>query len=140
MDDRKLINDCFALPPGIDWTPVDDALAALRASVTLIEGTEDLPLAQAAGRVLAADAVALHAHPTADNAAVDGYAFAHADYLLAPLTVAEGRAAAGVPFGRALKPGEAVRVLTGAILPQGADTVLMDEDARLSGEIGRAHV
>lgn len=137
MDDRQLINDCFALPPNVDWTPVEDALNALRTSVASIKGAETIGLGAAHGRILAADAVAAVSHPSADNAAVDGYAFAHADYLAAPLRIAEGRAAAGTPFARPLSTGEAVRILTGAILPPGADTVLMDEDARL--ENGMLH-
>ena len=55
MDDRRPINDCFALPPGVDWTPVDDALAALRSSVAPVVGTEVVALKNALGRVLAAD-------------------------------------------------------------------------------------
>ena len=133
MDDRRPVNDCFALPPGVDWTPVADALAALRGSVSPVAAVEETSLWDAAGRWLAADAVAVADHPAATNAAVDGYAFAHTDYLAEPLTVAEGRAAAGAPFGRALRSGEAVRILTGAPLPTGADTVMLDEDARLDG-------
>lgn len=134
MDDRRLINDCFALPPDVEWTPVDDALAALRRSVAPVEGVEVVPLADAHGRILARDAVAAVSHPAAANAAVDGYAFAHEAYLGGALTIVEGRAAAGAPFGRALAQGEAVRILTGGILPNGADTVLMDEDARIEGD------
>ena len=133
MDERRPVNDCFALPPGVDWTPVEDALAALRASVQPVTETENLPLTDALGRILAEDAVARSSHPAEANAAVDGYAFAHESYLAGPLRIIEGRAAAGVPFGDALKPGEAVRILTGAILPNGADTVMLDEDSRIEG-------
>lgn len=131
MDERRPINDCFALPPGVDWTPVDDALAALRNSVGPIAECEDVALVDAQGRILASSAIARLNHPQADNAAVDGYAFAHADYLAAALRIAPGRSAAGAPFGRALARGEAVRILTGAVLPEGADTVMLDEDSRV---------
>lgn len=133
MDDRRLINDCFALPPNVEWTPVDDALAALRASVKPIAGLETVSLANARGRILGNDALAIVSHPAAANAAVDGYAFAHTEYLSGPLTIADGRAAAGAPYAHKLARGGAVRILTGGLLPEGADTVLMDEDARLEG-------
>lgn len=133
MDDRRPINDCFALPPGVDWTPVDDALAALKFSVTPVVGTEVISVKDASGRLLAADAIAAQSHPMADNAAVDGYAFAHASYLSGSMQIVEGRAAAGAPFTGQLGLGQAVRILTGAVIPDGADTVMLDEDSRIEG-------
>ncbi|MEM8752888.1 MAG: molybdopterin-binding protein [Pseudomonadota bacterium] len=133
MDDRRPVNDCFALPPGVDWTPVEDALAALKASVGPVTETETIAGADALGRVLAADAVARSSHPAEANAAVDGYAFAHSSYLAGPMRIVDGRAAAGAPFVGSLGAGEAVRILTGAVLPLGADTVMLDEDARIEG-------
>lgn len=135
MDERRPINDCFALPPGVAWTPVDDALAALRASVGAIAGREDIPLAAAAGRILAADAIAANDHPAEANAAVDGYAFAHESYLAGPMRIIEGRAAAGAPFAGVVGAGEAVRILTGGVVPPGADTVMLDEDSRIGGGV-----
>ena len=125
-----LRDDCFALPAGVDWTPVDDALALLRARLARVVGQERVALGQAAGRVLAAPVVARRANPPEANTAVDGYGFAHAslgegDQVL-PLV--EGRAAAGVPYPGAVPPGHAVRVLTGAALPEGVDTVILQED------------
>ncbi len=127
-----LRNDCFALPPGVDWTPVDVALAHLRETLRVVVGREEVPLLQAGGRVLAQDLHALRANPPAANTAVDGYGFAAAavgagDQVL-PLV--PGRAAAGVPFDGAVPAGQAVRVLTGAALPPGVDTVVLDEDCR----------
>jgi len=125
-----LRDDCFALPAGVDWTPVDDALALLRDRLRAVVGQEVLPLRDAGGRVLAADVTARRANPPEANTAVDGYGFAHAalgegDQIL-PLV--EGRAAAGAPYPAALPPGHAVRVLTGAALPEGVDTVILQED------------
>ena len=77
MSAPKLKNDCFALPPGVDWTPVDEALDRLRAALVPVAETEAVPLTQAGGRVLAAPVTAPRAHPPFANAAVDGYAFAH---------------------------------------------------------------
>ncbi|QIE55735.1 molybdopterin molybdenumtransferase MoeA [Pikeienuella piscinae] len=135
MDPRRPVNDCFALPPGVDWTPVADALAALKASVATVTGTEEVGIENALGRVLAKDVTARIDQPPAANAAVDGYAFAHESYLQEPLRVVDGRAAAGAPYPRALRPGEALRILTGALLPKGADTVMLDEDARREGAL-----
>ncbi|SFE83706.1 molybdopterin-binding protein [Roseivivax sediminis] len=130
-----LKNDCFALPPGVDWTPVDEALAALRAGLSPVTGPESVPLEEAAGRVLARDVAARRSNPPQPNTAVDGYGLAAPDGAGAEnvLPLAEGRAAAGAPYPGAVPAGNAVRVLTGAALPEGIDTVVMDEDVRTGG-------
>jgi len=134
-----LRNDCFALPPGVAWVPVDDALARLRAGLAPVAGIETVPLAQAAGRILAADLQALRAHPPCANAAVDGYGFAAGSLApgAAALPLHPGRAAAGVPFAGAVPPGHALRILTGARLPEGIDTVVLEEDCALDGAVLR---
>ena len=131
-----LKNDCFALPPGVDWTPVPEALALLRGRMAPVTAMETVGLAAARGRVLAEAVRAPHATPPHDNAAVDGYALAHAS--LTPegeqrLTLLEGRAAAGAPFAGEVGAGQAVRVLTGAAMPRGADSVVMQEDVEVEG-------
>lgn len=135
MPDR-LPDDCFALPPGIDWTPVDQALDLLRARLTCVTGTETVPLAEAAGRVLTVPLVARRSNPPHRNSAIDGYAFAW-DTLggadRADLALAEGRAAAGHPFPGVVSAGTAVRILTGAELPQGTDTIVLQEDTEIAG-------
>lgn len=127
-----LRNDCFALPAGVDWTPVDDALALLRDRMTPVVGTETVPLMQATGRVLAADVSARRSNPPHPNSAVDGYGFAGAAIGSGAqvLSLVDGRAAAGVPFDGCVPEGHAIRVLTGADLPKGVDTVVLDEDVR----------
>ncbi|MFW2544172.1 gephyrin-like molybdotransferase Glp [Primorskyibacter sp. 2E107] len=130
-----LRNDCFALPPGVDWTPVDEALAMLEQRLTCVVGREPVPLAAAMGRVLAEDAVARRANPPLPNTAVDGYGFAGASLpdgdVVLPLIA--GRSAAGVPFDGVVPEGRALRVLTGAALPDGVDTVVLDEDCAVEG-------
>jgi molybdopterin molybdotransferase len=128
-----LRDDCFALPAGVDWTPVEDALALLRARLSPVVGQERVALGAAAGRVLAEAQVARRANPPQANSAVDGYGFAFAslgegDQVL-PLVA--GRSAAGVPFPGVVLEGYAVRVLTGAALPEGVDTVILQEDVTL---------
>ena len=137
----KLKNDCFALPPGVDWTPVDEALAMLRDGLSPVVGVEEVAVGDASGRVLAADARAQRSNPPGANSAVDGYGFAH-DGLPAGdpvLPLVEGRSAAGSPFPGTVPPGHAVRILTGALVPPGVDTVVLQEDVTLSdGHVGFA--
>ena len=124
-----LRNDCFALPAGVHWTPVEDALAMLRDRLTPITSAETIVIGQAMGRVLAADVLAPRANPPLPNTAVDGFGFAggrlegvHTMQLL------EERAAAGPMLEREVPVGHAVRILTGAALPSGVDTVVLQED------------
>lgn len=129
-----LRNDCFALPAGVDWTPVDEALAMLRDRLDLVVGREILPLGQALGRVLACDVVAKRSNPALPNTAVDGYGFAGAvpdGAFVLPLV--EGRAAAGLAYAGAVPAGHAIRILTGAALPKGVETVILEEDVTLGG-------
>ena len=122
-----------SLPPGVDWTPVGEVLERLKTSITPIESRLELPLSEAAGHVLAEDAVARRSHPPAANSAVDGYgyAFGTIDFNAGPVRLAEGRAAAGVAFPGAVPAGQMLRILTGAALPEGVDTVLLQEHARV---------
>ncbi|MFP7569213.1 gephyrin-like molybdotransferase Glp [Marivita sp. S2033] len=130
-----LRNDCFALPAGVDWTPVDDALAMLRDRMTPVVGQETVPLVESAGRVLASDVLARRSNPPHPNSAVDGYGFCGASIGDGPqlLPLVEGRSAAGKPFDGAIPKGHAIRVLTGADLPAGVDTVVLDEDVSVGG-------
>lgn len=131
----RLRNDCFALPPGINWTPVDTALGLLRASLLPVVGGEEVETSAAAGRVLARDARAGRSNPPAANAAVDGYGFAHASTGEGAqnLPLVDGRAAAGAAFSGHVPQGMAIRILTGAILPEGVDTIVLDEDTTSDG-------
>ncbi len=131
-------NDCFALPAGINWTPVDTALNILREQAKTCVGTENILVEQAQSRVLANDAIAKRSNPPAANSAVDGYGFMHLDSSPSEtiLTLAKGKALAGYPFSGPLKKGQAVRIMTGALLPEGVDTVVMQEDVTLkNGQI-----
>lgn len=129
----KLRNDCFALPPGVDWVPLEQALERLEARVTAVVAQEMVPLSDIRGRILAVDAVARRANPPAPNAAVDGYGFAGGALdELVTLPLAAGRSAAGEPYVGTLPEGHALRILTGAILPEGLETVVLQEDVELT--------
>ncbi len=131
LNTPPLRNDCFALPPGVHWTPVEEALAVLQDRLSPVTGVETLTVPQALGRVLAAPVSALRSNPPLPNTAVDGYGFAGARGAgVHVLPLAQGRAAAG-DAPRDLAEGHAVRVLTGAALPLGVDTVVLQEDVQL---------
>ena len=93
---------------------------------------ERVPVAEALGRYLAEPLTARRTQPPADLSSMDGYAMRSAD-LPGPWRVV-GESAAGHPFGGLIGAGEAVRIATGALLPDGADMVLMQEDAARSGD------
>ena len=128
---ERLRDDCFALPPGVDWTPVDDALQRLEGALTPVVGEEEIPLAEVDGRILARAVEAKRSNPPAANAAVDGYAFAWQPGEVLDLALAEGRSAAGHPFAGRVPAGHALRTLTGAEIPEGTDTVVLQEDVTL---------
>jgi len=123
--------------------PVAEAQARLFALAPRID-TETVPLRDAAGRWAAADILARRTQPAASLSAMDGYALRFTD-LPGPWRVT-GESAAGRPFAGSIAPGEAVRIFTGAALPGGADTVLVQEEARREGETlllageGPAHI
>ena len=126
---RKLIDDCFVQDR--DRLRHDDAIAILKSRLSPVAATVRMPLAAAHGRILAVPAIAEAPVPAHPNAAVDGYAFAAADAT--PAFASDfpvlGRAAAGHPFsGPRLPPAGAIRIFTGAVIPDDLDTVVMQED------------
>ena len=109
----------------------DEALARLLALATPVD-VETLPLLDSAGRWAAADVKALRTQPARDLSAMDGYAIRHAD-LPGPWRVV-GESAAGRPFRNPIGPHEAARIFTGAALPAGADTIIIQEDVTRGGD------
>ena len=107
-----------------------DVAAALVLERTPVLGVERVVLADATGRVLAEDLVAQAPLPPFPSSAVDGYAVRAAD-AGKPLRVL-GESAAGRPFEGRVTPGTAARILTGGVVPEGADSVVMVEDVQLS--------
>lgn len=126
----QLSNDCFAF--GGPMLSVDEAVGIITARVTPVLGTERVALADADGRILARDIAAPLPLPPFTNSAVDGYAVP-AGALPREQEQAfpvEGRVQAGAT-GAAVRSGHAVRIFTGAPMPDGADTVFMQEDVRI---------
>jgi len=124
--------ECGGTAPALS---VAQARQALLDAVTPVVGWEMLPIRTALGRVLSRDLVAPFDVPAHDNSAMDGFAVRAAD-LKAEENRLElvGTAYAGGAFSGAVGPGQAVRIMTGAVLPRGADTVVMQEAARLDGD------
>src|SRR5215475_8600100 len=130
----QLSDDCFAF--GGSLLGIDAARAMIFERVTPVAGIERVPLRQALGRTLAEDVAAPIAVPGYDNSAVDGYAVRfddlHADR---PTTLrCIDRIAAGHDPSTRLTQGVAARIFTGAILPEGADVVIMQEDCERDGD------
>ena len=130
----QLTDDCFAFNGPL--LPVDDAERLIAERITPVAGHERVALRDAKGRVLAQDIVAPVNVPPFDNSAVDGYAVCAAALEPAGETrlAIIDRITAGHAANRAVTPGEAIRIFTGAPMPDGADTVFMQEDCRVEGE------
>lgn len=125
------MRDSCSLP---DLLPLDDALVRIADSLTPITETETLPLVAALDRVLACPIYASVAVPSANNSAMDGYAVRAQDCTVAGAELALiGQALAGHPFGGGLQAGQTVRIMTGALIPPNADTVVMQERTEREG-------
>ena len=115
--------------------PVAEALARILASVAAPVDEERVPITEAAGRVLARDVSATRTQPPFPASAMDGYAVRSADLTALPARLRQiGVSAAGCGFAGAITTGETVRIFTGAPVPEGADAILMQENAESDGE------
>lgn len=115
---------------------VDDALARILTNVSPLGESETIPLTQARGRTLAKDLAARRTQPPVAMSAMDGYALRAQDLTDSNARVKlVGESAAGHAYDAALLPGETVRIFTGAPVPQGADTILLQEDASVEGAL-----
>jgi len=130
----QLTDDCFAFSGPL--LPIAEMERLIAERVTPVAEIEEVGLASALGRVVAADVVAAEDLPPFDNSAVDGFAVRHAD--LDPdrdtRLIIVDRAMAGHGAVHALGAGQAIRIFTGAPMPSGADTVFMQEDCRVEAD------
>ena len=113
---------------------VSDALSHLFDLVTATE-VEAVPLRQAAGRVLARDVVASRTQPPFAASSMDGYALRQTEVEPDAMFKVIGEAAAGHRFDGVVKAGQAVRIFTGAPVPEGADFVVIQEDTTRRGDL-----
>ena len=130
----KLLDDCFLHDK--DRMTHAEALAMLSERLVPIAGSEDVALADAHKRVAAEALTAPRNVPAFDNAAVDGYALRYADLKADAMTLlpVSLRVAAGQTGRGQLTPGTCARIFTGAVMPEGADTVVMQEDVEADGD------
>jgi molybdopterin molybdotransferase len=116
--------------------PVEKAREYIRAVLQPVATVERLHIRDALGRVLADDVISPLNVPAHDNSAMDGYAVRFADLKQdgnATLKMI-GTALAGKPFDGSVGAGQTVRIMTGAVVPQGSDTVVMQERASANGD------
>lgn len=125
-------HSCDTLPTGT--LSVEQARTRILDSISVIQTTEPVSLWQASGRILAQAISAPLDVPPHRNSAMDGYALRHADLAAAvPLNVI-GTAFAGRPFAGVANSGECVRIMTGAVVPEGTDSVVMQEHVQRNGD------
>ena len=113
---------------------LEEARDRLLAAVRSVTERETVPLRDGLDRILAEDLLADRAVPPADNSAMDGYALRCADWPAEGGLALAGTATAGAPFKGALPAGHCVRIMTGALVPDGCDAVIMQEECDLSGQ------
>ncbi|GLX77680.1 molybdopterin molybdenumtransferase MoeA [Thalassotalea insulae] len=123
--------DCCSAP---GLLPFSQALTKMLSAITPVTDTEAVPLTQALGRVLAQDIESPVAVPPNDNSAMDGYAFALDSLTAQQSLTLVGRSMAGQPFQGQCQAGECVRIMTGAKIPEGCDTVEMQENCQVQGQ------
>jgi len=118
---------------------VREALDFLLAAARPVEQVETIPTLEANGRVLAADQLATIDVPSADNTQMDGYAVRAEDCASGSATLKVTQRIPAGTVGHALEPGTAARIFTGALIPPGADAVVMQEQAEAVGDSVTIH-
>lgn len=112
--------------------PIAEAMQRMLEQVGSVNELETIPLAQSLDRVLAEPIIASFNVPGYDNSAMDGYAVRASDVQSGQALVLQGSALAGHAFSAKLAPNSCVRIMTGAVMPEGADTVIMQEQVKLN--------
>ncbi|MFA5983214.1 MAG: bifunctional molybdopterin-guanine dinucleotide biosynthesis adaptor protein MobB/molybdopterin molybdotransferase MoeA [Methylococcaceae bacterium] len=124
---------CFS--PSSHLLTLDSALQRIKSACLPLSGNESIPLANALGRVLVKEVTANFNIPTHRQAAMDGYAFMTRDSVTSGFSLElAGTAWAGRPFTGHLKAGQCIRIFTGAVVPDPADCVVMQENCEIQGQ------
>ncbi len=127
----KMVDCCSA--PGL--LPFDQAMEKMLSAIKPISETETVPLTQALGRVLSQAITSPVNVPPNDNSAMDGYAFSYQSLQHNQSLTMVGRSMAGQPFQGQCELGQCVRIMTGAKMPEDCDTVEMQENCQVDGDI-----
>lgn len=130
----RIPNDCFSDPS--EMLSVEEARSLIAQSSLQLTTEEVVDLQDCIGRILAKDIYSAINVPPANNSAVDGYAFSQKDFETATNGefINVGISAAGRPFEDTVKTGNCVKIFTGALMPDGCDTVAMIEDVTQEGD------
>ena len=115
--------------------PIQSAISTMLKQVTAILESEQIELEDALGRVLAEHVISTINVPPNDNSAMDGYAMRCEDFIDNNQLKLVGTAMAGAPFKQTLLTGQCIRIMTGAVIPQGADSVVMQENTDVKGDL-----
>ena len=128
----QLSNDCFKYSK--KRISLEKAVSILEKRIKCIKKTQKIKLDQSLGRILSKDIISKLNVPPFDNTAVDGYAFKYSDLNKNKETKLKlsGRIAAGQNFNKKIKKGEVARIFTGAKVPEGTNTVIMQEDCNVN--------
>jgi molybdopterin molybdotransferase len=130
-----MIHTCdIPSPSSSPLLAIKEAIAKMLEHINKIDDLDEIPLIAALGRVLAVDVISCIDVPPADNSAMDGYAMAHMDLANKHNLTMVGSALAGLPYTKTILPGQCVRIMTGAIIPKGADAVVMQENTTADGD------
>lgn len=114
--------------------PLENAVSNIAESISSVLEVETVELTESLGRVLAEDIVSTINVPSANNSAMDGYAFCHADLASFDSLTVAGESFAGSPFIGSLERGQCIRIMTGAVVPTSVDTVIMQELVKRSDD------
>ncbi|MBL4629917.1 MAG: molybdopterin molybdenumtransferase MoeA, partial [Paraglaciecola sp.] len=123
-----MIQSCDTPPIGSPLLTIKNAINKMLSQIESIDDTENVLLGETLGRVLAVGVRSNIDVPLADNSAMDGYAMAHQDLTHKNTLQMVGSALAGNPYNTTVLAGQCVRIMTGAIIPDGADAVIMQEN------------
>ena len=123
--------DCCSAP---ELMPFEQALETMLDAIVPITDVENINLADCLGRVLATDIASPINVPPHNNSAMDGYAFAQSSLAAKNVLQLAGRSMAGQPYQDICQQGQCIRIMTGAKMPKGCDTVEMQENCQVTGE------
>ncbi|MED5532372.1 MAG: molybdenum cofactor synthesis domain-containing protein [Pseudomonadota bacterium] len=128
----KIKNNCFALPKGVNWCPVDTALRTLKENLHTVCEPMTISTLASEGHTLSQSIHAEVSNPSFSNSAVDGYGFSGStNEGLNEFSLMSETAFAGAPFIGRVPQFHAIQIMTGASLPTGVDTVVLNEDVTL---------
>ena len=130
------VSSCDTAPKQTPWLEVNEAIKRMTSSVKKIQNTEVVTIREALNRILAKEVISSINVPPYANSAMDGYAFNSSDLPSSgeKTVTMIGKSFAGIPFEGTAKPGECVRIMTGAPMANGTDAVIMQEQVQVDGD------